>query len=217
MQPANPETGFTLVELLVALAMSALVMAAIFRLSMDQQKVHIAQGQVAEMQQNIRAAMTLLVKDIRMAGYDPTKTAGAGCLAASAGSFHFSTDLTKDGDCGDSNEDITFALITGDDDVQSLGRKSSAANASEPVIPGVANLEFYYTLADGTKTTTPASPGQIRLVQISLLVRAPFQDQNYTNQSVYTTPSGAVWGPFNDHYRRRFFTTTVLCQNMGLI
>jgi len=219
---APTAAGFTLVELLVALAMSALVMAAIFRLSMDQQKVHTAQDQVAELQQNIRAALDLLVKDIRMAGYNPTRTAGDGCVTAGAAQFQFRADLNADGDYGDANEDVTLSLITGTGGVQGLRRKITAADddktvAAETVIPSVENLEFYYTLADGTRTTTPPTPADVRLVQISLLVRAPLQDDNLENTASYTTPSGAVWGPYNDHYRRRFLSTSVACRNMGLI
>lgn len=210
--------GFTLVELLVALAMSALVMAAIFRLSMDQQKVHTAQGQVAELQQNIRAALDLLVKDIRMAGYDPTRTAGATCVAATAGQFRFTADVVNaDGLCTGANEDVTLALAVDGAGVQNLVRKASADGSAETVVPYVDQIEFLYTLADGTRTTTPANPADVRLVQISLLVRAPLQDDNLVNTASYTTPSGAVWGPFNDRYRRRFLSTSVVCRNMGLM
>lgn len=215
-KPALHARGFTLVELLVALAMSALVLLSVFRLSLDQQKVHLSQDQVAQLQQNIRAAMDLLTRDIRMAGYDPTKKANARCISGSATNFHFTMDLNSDGDCSDINENVTFSLTTDDEGIQHLGRKSSSDGAVDLVIPNLEGIEFYYTLADGTQTSSPISPNQIRLVQISLLVKTSRQDEDYINQTTYSTPSGTTWGPFDDHSRRRFLTTTVLCQNMGL-
>jgi len=64
----NPKQGFTLVEMMVSMALGLLVMASIaslFKTGMDSTKLVI---QRAETQQNMRAAMDLMVKDIGMAG-----------------------------------------------------------------------------------------------------------------------------------------------------
>jgi len=61
--------GFTLVELMVALAISLVVMGAIFLTFKSQQDSYIIQSQVTTMQQNMRAAMYMLTRDIQMAGY----------------------------------------------------------------------------------------------------------------------------------------------------
>ncbi len=54
--PTNKK-GFTLVELLVAMAISTMVMAAIYSTYHVQLRSHITQQTVVEMQQNARAAM----------------------------------------------------------------------------------------------------------------------------------------------------------------
>jgi type IV pilus assembly protein PilW len=59
---------------LVALALTGIVSAAIYKAFSSQQKVYIVQDEVVEMQQNLRAAMDILVREIRMAGYDPTSS-----------------------------------------------------------------------------------------------------------------------------------------------
>ncbi|MGD9662582.1 MAG: hypothetical protein AB7U63_15045 [Porticoccaceae bacterium] len=51
-------------------------------------------------------------------------------------------------------------------------------------------------------------------MQISLLARADRPDTQFTNTETYTTASGAVWGPYNDNFRRRFQIITVQCRNM---
>jgi type IV pilus assembly protein PilW len=61
--------GFTLIELLIAMAISGIVAGAIFTAFQSQQKSYLIQDQVTEMQQNLRAGMDIMVRDIRMAGY----------------------------------------------------------------------------------------------------------------------------------------------------
>ena len=61
--------GFTLVELLVAMTISLVVMGAITSTFKSQQDSYIVQTQISSMQQNLRAAMYMLTRDIQMAGY----------------------------------------------------------------------------------------------------------------------------------------------------
>ena len=63
--------GFTLVELLVAIAIFALVSTGVWSSFQSQNTIYNAQEQVAKIQQNTRAAIFVMEKDIRMAGYDP--------------------------------------------------------------------------------------------------------------------------------------------------
>ena len=61
--------GFTLVELLVAVAISLILLGAIFLTFKSQQDSYLTQDQISTMQQNLRAAMIMLTKDLQMAGY----------------------------------------------------------------------------------------------------------------------------------------------------
>lgn len=63
--------GFTLVELIVAMAVSLLVIGAIGSTFLSQNKSYLAQEEVAAMQQNLRAAMFYMQREIRMAGCNP--------------------------------------------------------------------------------------------------------------------------------------------------
>ncbi len=63
------DQGFTLVELMVAMAISLVVMGAIFLTFKSQQDSYIIQDQITATQQNLRAAMYMLTRDIQMAGY----------------------------------------------------------------------------------------------------------------------------------------------------
>jgi type IV pilus assembly protein PilW len=61
--------GLTLVELLLALVLSSLLIAALYRAFISQQRTYSVQDQIADNQQNVRIAMAQMTKEIRMAGY----------------------------------------------------------------------------------------------------------------------------------------------------
>ncbi len=61
--------GFSLVELMVALVISAILIVALFRTFIAQQKAYNIQEQVVDMQQNARLAISKTIRDIRMAGF----------------------------------------------------------------------------------------------------------------------------------------------------
>jgi type IV pilus assembly protein PilW len=61
--------GFTLVELLIAIALGLVIMAGLYQTFRTQHDTYIVQDQVAAMQQNLRAAMYLITRDLQMAGW----------------------------------------------------------------------------------------------------------------------------------------------------
>jgi prepilin-type N-terminal cleavage/methylation domain-containing protein len=63
------DAGFSLVEVMAALAILAIAMTAVFATFTTQQKAFTAQSRVAEMQQNLRQAVEYMSRDLRMAGY----------------------------------------------------------------------------------------------------------------------------------------------------
>ncbi|MBN2032301.1 MAG: PilW family protein [Deltaproteobacteria bacterium] len=63
------ESGFTLVELLVAIALGIVILAGLYQTFRTQHDSYIVQDQVAAMQQNLRAAMYMITRDLQMAGW----------------------------------------------------------------------------------------------------------------------------------------------------
>ncbi len=61
--------GIALIELLIALVISALLIAGLYRTFVGQQKTYIVQEQVVDMQQNVRIAISRMMSEIRMAGF----------------------------------------------------------------------------------------------------------------------------------------------------
>lgn len=217
--------GFTLVELLVAMGISAVVMAGIYTVYSSQQKSYVAQEQMAAMQQNLRAAIYFMEREIRMAGYDPTRevVGGAGIQTAGPNTINFTLDITDnpgtgdaDGDTADANENITYSLYTADG-IQKLGRKSTSTANNQPVAENIDALDFVYLDANGAPTATLAN---IRSVQITLVARTGREDPGYTNNEQFynQNPDGQelIYTALNDSFRRKRLTTEVKCRNLGL-
>ena len=61
--------GVSLIELLVALVVSAILIAGLYRTFIGQQKTYTVQEQVVDMQQRARLAISKMMKEIRMAGF----------------------------------------------------------------------------------------------------------------------------------------------------
>jgi type IV pilus assembly protein PilW len=220
--------GFTLVELLIAMAISGIIMTGVYLAFKTQQDSYLAQEQVAEMQQNLRASLYIMTKELRMAGYDgengtshtscslsATGTAVApGILAVTPNQLDFSMDLNSDGDCADTDENMSYYVYTAADGVDKLGRRDNHALPVQAVAENFKALEFTYLDSSQAVTATLAD---ISSVNISILAEARNPDRNYTDSRTYhTTAAGVPWGPYNDNLRRRFQTVRVQCRNMGL-
>lgn len=61
--------GVTLIELLIALAISSVLVGALYWTFIRQQKTYTVQEQVVDTQQNLRVAINKMVREIRMAGF----------------------------------------------------------------------------------------------------------------------------------------------------
>lgn len=227
--------GFTLVELMIVLLVSGLIMAAVVTAYITQQRIYLAQEQVAEMQQNIRAALYIMTRDIRMAGYDRDGAAGAGVALANVNQFGFTKDITDtagnddegDGLLDGPNEDIIYGFDPAedadndgvaddfaDDGQASLGRDTGGG--FQPIAENIHAIEFRYLDEDGNALPFPVGTNDIRSVQISLLAVAGQPDRNFVNNATYTMASGNTLGPFNDNFRRRLLITTIQCRNLGI-
>ena len=64
------QKGITLIELVVAFVIFAIASAASYRLFVSQGRAYAVQDQVVEIQQNIRSGMEIMLRDVRMAGFD---------------------------------------------------------------------------------------------------------------------------------------------------
>ena len=227
--------GFTIVELLVAIAITGIVMAGVYSVYYAQQKSAMVQEQVAAMQQNLRAALYFLEREIRIAGYNPERTAAAGVMTLNNTNIRITMDLhdgadndgdgdtdepdeegNGDGDVLDPGEDVTYLLLDPDGDgINGLFKRDNVAGIDIPIAENVDALDFRYFDEDRNPA---AVPDDVRSVQISLVARVARMDPGYTDTDPYLNQQGTtILAAQNDQFRRRQLSAEVLCRNMGAI
>lgn len=115
----NNSNGFTLIELLIALAIFLIVIGAAYSTFLSQQKSYIVQEQVAGIQQNIRAAMFIMQRELRNAGYDANRSddvnTGIIALGNGDGFNNDSNNNSTTDEAGEASMGITFSYIADDD------------------------------------------------------------------------------------------------------
>jgi type IV pilus assembly protein PilW len=70
IQSTFNKKGITLIELLIALVIAAITLAGIYRVFISQTKTYAIQDHVVEVQQSVRGAMDIILRDLRMTGFD---------------------------------------------------------------------------------------------------------------------------------------------------
>ncbi len=186
--------GFTLVELLVAMAVGLVLLGAVLKTLVSQNRTNAVQQEVAYAQQNVRAAMDLMVREIRNAGYNPEDGDFNAVESATEDSIRILSDVTiEDGNPDDPNEDVTYAL----------NASNQLTRNGVRIVDFVSNLEFGYVLVDGTMLDPPTSPltaaqrEDLRAVIIGFGVRTENR------------------GPDTGQYRYRNLINAVRIRNMG--
>ena len=215
------DKGFSLIELIIAMAISTAVLSGIIAVFHKQVVSHNTERLMVAMQQNVRAAASFMERDIRMARYDPRGFSGAAILVANEGQLQYQTDRDEDGVI-DADETITYAL-NGDELVRGDVLPFVAAAAPQ-VARNIDALNFDYFDANGNniadKSVTPwvVPLNQIASIQVSIVARAgntiPVGFTRVTDTTQYRNRSGdIIFGPANDVFRRMQVTTEIDCRN----
>ena len=177
--------GFALVEVLIAMAIGGILLGAIVSTFILQSKSYDVQEQMTEMVQTARAAMDMIGREVRMAGYDPTG-AGFEGIPYHGAQLQLLADLRganptdpPDGDTNDPNEDITYTY-----DAKNLQIDRNTGGGNQPFAENIESFAFTYMDEDGSPTTNAAD---IRQISLTITVRAARPDPDYAPQGGYRT------------------------------
>ena len=202
--PKNKESGFTLIELLIAMTIGLIILGALSSTFIIQRKTYAIQEQTVEMVQTGRAAMDMMSREIRMAGYDPkgtmqrsdpTKADFVG-IPYDTSQLQVVADLNDDGETDgsttndDKNEDITYYY-----DAANLQIDRDTGGGGQPFAENIQSFTFTYLDTAGSATTTTAD---IRQIQITITART-------------TKPA-----PDSSGYRTYTLTSFITPRNLGL-
>ncbi len=228
------ESGFSLIELMMAVAITGVVVGGVYSVFHTQQKSYIAQQEIVAMQQTLRAAMQLMEREIRMAGYTPYEESGAGIQTASANAIRFTMDIhdgtdndsdgrtdefdeigNGDDDTTDTGEDITYLRADPDGDgLFDLFRRDASAGADQILANNVDAFDLVYLDKTGSVTSDPA---KVRSVQVTMVARTARPDRGYRDSTIYVNQRGTVILPQqNDSFRRKLLTCEVKGRNLAL-
>lgn len=181
--------GFSLVELLIAMVVGLVVLGAIYSVFTIQNKTFINQEQIVEMQQNVRAAMDMMSREIRMAGYDPIgvnsdsdPSNNFSGVTVNASQLQIQADRLGAGDGAidaTSEENIIYAFDAANKKITrniGAGAQSFAENINA--------FAFAYLDGNGNPTAITAN---VRQIEITITGRTANPDPAYTVNSGYRT------------------------------
>lgn len=172
--------GFTIIELLMSIAIISIAMSSIYGLYMTYVRIYTSEGVATQVQQNVRSSMNMMVRDIRMAGLDPSGKGIFGIKVAAAQSIRFTADRDMDGDLDDPDisggfnesnlEQIAYTYNGTNLLEMILYNPDDTIETSDTVMDNVSNLNFTYLDADDVIT---ADLDKIQTVVIQMTVQMP--------------------------------------------
>jgi len=146
--------GFTLVEVVLALALSTLTIGVIYQLYLSQYQKQVVRENILDMQQQARAALDLVSRELKMAGFDPrgvNRDALKGNdffgIAFDSSELRIKADLDGNGVPTDSHESIVYSHDT---DTMTLRRNTGGGR--QPVSENIETFSVKYFDREGKFT-----------------------------------------------------------------
>jgi hypothetical protein len=168
----------SIAELLAAIVVSTMTMAAIYQVTVMQDKVYSAQNQIAEMEEIAETAKSMMMRELDMAGYRPVPTAVFDGITLDATQLRVQADLNGNGLTTDAREDIIYRF-------DAVNRRIvRITNGTQISFPNIETFSFSYIRQDGAAATTSAD---IRQVNLTLIARTEKPDPEYQTNNGYRT------------------------------
>lgn len=167
--------GYTLVEVMVALVIVSILGIAMMNLFRAQHQVQARQNTGVERTMGARAALDMMAREMRNAGYNPRRMANTGFIKTDVTEVEWTADLNGDGDVDDTgpsgDERVRYFL-----DIQRGELVRDAAGVQVVVADHVSGLTLTYL---NEELAEVASGEEIEQVNIRL---------------TYDTPAGTMTG-----------------------
>jgi type IV pilus assembly protein PilW len=170
----RPADGFTLVEVLIVIAILSIVMGVAVTSFDNISRFFTRENVKSEAQKKTRFGMETMIQDIQLAGLNPRGVAGGGVQAAAATSIRLAADLNFDGDFSGPFETVTYALVGADlQQTNHLG--------TETLVENVSSFRLTYFNAAGTELAEPITIAEVRSVGVTIAITKPAgRDQRVT-------------------------------------
>jgi type IV pilus assembly protein PilW len=180
--------GFTLMELLVSMTLGLVVLAGVAGTFTVHTRQNNAEEQIVQMQQNVRAAVDLMVREIQMAKYNPAGTAFSsvyGITYSSNSQLEVKADMNSDGAISTSSGSVEDIIYAHDATNMYITRKLGSSGTAEIVADNITAFTVNCYDANGAAVTSLANSGNIRKVTVSITARTAKQDSNIGGYHTY--------------------------------
>jgi type IV pilus assembly protein PilW len=172
--------GFTAIELLVSLAILSMTLGSIYSLYMSFIRTCTKEGVKINVQQGVRSSLDMMIRDIRLAGLDPTGTDDFGIVAVTPQRIQFTADRDMDGELDDADAtdgiddpDMEFMAYEYDGNStlkMSLYKADGSLEISDTMVENVSDLSFAYFNSEANTTSVV---DDIRTVEIRMTIQKP--------------------------------------------
>ncbi len=183
MRVIKKTNGFTLIEMLVAIGIGMVTLAALTTTFVSQTKFYNAQEQMNEMEQNVRGVMDIMTREIKMAGYDPQGAGFTKITTFTISQLTLQADLDANGSISSSssaNEQITYAYDSANRQIT----RSVGSGTAQALADNIIDCSFAYLDGSGNTATTA---GAIRQMTVSITGITSKPDPNYAANNGYRT------------------------------
>ena len=172
--------GFSMIELMIAISIVGVILIALSATFERSGRLYTTQNVSAALQEEVRASVEIMAREIRMAGYDPFKTGDFEIKTANATHLLFTLDLNEDGSVNNSSfpncERLSFRYSNANEALQIICGESTGAQDVQTLIGGlntdtrVTGMEFDFMDNQNNSTSFIED---IRGVVITLTAEAP--------------------------------------------
>lgn len=229
------QQGLTLVEIMVALTISLLLMAGVIQVFLSNKVSHNLQNGLGRLQENARAAMDVLSRDISMAGYAAIGTTVTAVTANTRDNVTANAELGFTVANGTASDLIEVGYSSTTDclgqatggvainryylDGTNLMCLGSGSATPAIIAEGIENMQILYgedTDNDGVANryinASNIAANPIVSVRIALLA-CTVENSGITDTNTYALLNAPAIGPFNDNQLRKAFTRTIILRN----
>ena len=190
MKGERAQEGFSLIEILVSLALLSMVLGGVAGLLVQNSRINRAEQMSAEVQSNARNCLSMIVQALRTAGWDP-RNAGFAAVALdpspsnTANYIEVFADLNEDGDTSDTGEHVTIRW--------NVDRIEWRTDPSQPYVT-LADSISNDADGDGTAETmfVADSTSHPTNVMVRITARSPVPDPRSGQYIRYTVSSEVV-------------------------
>ena len=191
--------GFTLIELMISIAIGLVVLASVATTFTSQTRAYSAQEQINQMEQNLRGALDIMTREIKMAGYRPNGGTVTGVVSYTSTSLTIQADLDANGTLlasgtgsDTANEQIAYVY----DSVNKKITRQVGSGTAATLAENISAFSFAYYQSSGATLATSAS--NIRRIKIAMTGKTVKPDPSYTSNGGYRTVDlSAIVTPIN--------------------